>query len=141
MATIAIHRNDAYARQCEAVVTRITEEGVELDRTVFYPLGGGQAGDRGELRLADGSVLPVVDARKSRRGESTPDDTLHVLDPASGWQEKLSIGTAVAAQIDTGTGAGGTCACTRLHTCCARWCANWSTAAASPRTTRDWTSR
>ena len=100
MATIAIHREDAYAQQCDAVVTRVTEEGVELDRTVFYPLGGGQAGDTGRLRLAEGTVLPVIDARKSRRGEATPDDTVHVLDPACDWASRLAIGTAVKAEID-----------------------------------------
>ena len=100
MATIAIHRDDAYARQCEAVVARIADEGVELDRTVFYPLGGGQAGDVGTLRLADGMLLPVIDARKSSRGDATPEDTLHVLDPASGWRSKLAVGSPVNAEID-----------------------------------------
>jgi len=100
VATIAIHRDDACARRCEAVVTRIADDGVELDRTVFYPLGGGQAGDRGTLRLADGTELAVVDARKSRREDATPDDTLHVLDAASGWPSKVAIGTVVTAEID-----------------------------------------
>jgi misacylated tRNA(Ala) deacylase len=67
---------------------------------VFYPLGGGQAGDRGALVLADGTRIPVLDARKSRREDATPDDTLHVLDPASGWQQKLAAGTPVTAEID-----------------------------------------
>jgi Ser-tRNA(Ala) deacylase AlaX len=98
--TIAIHRDDAYARQCEAAVTRIADDGVELDRTVFYPLGGGQAGDIGALLLADGTRLAVIDARKSRREDATPDDTLHVLDPASGWQSKLAAGSPVTAEID-----------------------------------------
>ena len=100
MATIAIHRGDAYARACEAVVTRVADDGVELDRTVFYPLGGGQAGDSGTLVLADGARLPVVDARKSRRDGATPDDTLHVLDPASDWRSRLAAGTAVTAEVD-----------------------------------------
>jgi Ser-tRNA(Ala) deacylase AlaX len=100
MSTIAIHREDAYARQCEAVVTRITDDGVELDRTVFYPLGGGQTGDTGALLLADGTRLAVVDARKSRRDDATPDDTLHVLDPASDWRSRLAAGTPVRAEID-----------------------------------------
>jgi misacylated tRNA(Ala) deacylase len=98
--TLAIHRNDAYAQQCEAVVTRITDDGVELDRTVFYPLGGGQAGDSGTLTLPDGTQLAVTDARKSRRDDATPDDTLHLLDPSSGWQARLAVGTAVTAEID-----------------------------------------
>jgi Ser-tRNA(Ala) deacylase AlaX len=100
MGTIALHRDDAYARQCEAIVTRIADDGVELDRTVFYPLGGGQAGDRGTLMLADGTRLAVTDARKSKREDATPDDTLHVLDPSSPWRERLAVGTAVTAQID-----------------------------------------
>jgi misacylated tRNA(Ala) deacylase len=100
VATIALHRDDAYANKCEAVVTRITDDGVELDRTVFYPLGGGQAGDSGTLLLADGSRLAVIDARKSKRDDATPDDTLHVLDPASDWASKLAVGTAVTAEID-----------------------------------------
>ena len=100
MGTLAIHRSDAYARRCEAVVTAVDEHGVELDRTVFYPLGGGQAGDSGALLLADGSRVAVVDARKSRRGDATPDDTLHVLDPASSWRDRLAVGTAVTAEID-----------------------------------------
>jgi len=98
--TLAIHRDDAYAQQCEAVVTRITDGGVELDRTVFYPLGGGQAGDSGTLTLPDGTQLAVTDARKSKRDDATPDDTLHLLDPSSGWQSRLAVGTAVTAEID-----------------------------------------
>jgi len=100
VAAIAIHREDAYARRCEAVVTRLGDDGVELDRTVFYPLGGGQAGDLGTLRLADGTQLPVIDARKARREDATPDDTLHVLDPGSLWQSRLAVGDAVTAEID-----------------------------------------
>jgi misacylated tRNA(Ala) deacylase len=100
LATSAIYRDDAYARRCEALVSRVDEAGVELERTVFYPLGGGQAGDTGTLRLADGSVIPVLDARKSRREDATPDDTLHLLDPAGGWRSKLAVGTPVTAEID-----------------------------------------
>jgi len=100
LSTVAIHREDAYARQCEAIVTRIDEAGVELDRTVFYPLGGGQAGDFGVLRLGDGTSISVRDARKSRRDDATPDDTLHLLDADSGWQAKLAVGTPVTAEID-----------------------------------------
>jgi len=98
--TVAIHREDPYARQCEGFVTRIADDGVELDRTVFYPLGGGQAGDAGTLLLGEGTTLDVIDARKSRRDDATPDDTLHLLDPESGWQDKLAVGTAVSAHID-----------------------------------------
>lgn len=98
--TEALHRSDAYLRSCSARVTQVFDDGVELDRTVFYPLGGGQAGDSGVLVLADGTRLPVTDARKSKREGATPDDTLHVLDPASGWRARLAVGTPVTAEID-----------------------------------------
>ena len=39
-----LFRTDAYLAECTATVTAITDQGVVLDRTVFYPLGGGQAG-------------------------------------------------------------------------------------------------
>jgi len=45
MPTQALYRADAYLRHCEAHVTHVDADGVELDQTVFYPLGGGQAGD------------------------------------------------------------------------------------------------
>jgi misacylated tRNA(Ala) deacylase len=100
MSTAALYREDAYLRACDATVSFVHDEGVELDRTVFYPLGGGQAGDAGTLTLADGAALRVVDARKSKREGAGPDDTLHLLDPASSWKERLTIGTPVRAEID-----------------------------------------
>ena len=36
------------------------EDGIRLDRTVFYPMGGGQPGDRGVLELADGTTVDIV---------------------------------------------------------------------------------
>jgi misacylated tRNA(Ala) deacylase len=97
--TRALFREDAYLRECRAVVTRVTDDGVELDQTVFYPLGGGQAGDRGFLQTDDGTRFEIVDARKAKREDATPDDTLHLPDPASDWK-RLAPGTPVTATID-----------------------------------------
>jgi len=100
MPTEALFRADAYLRSCDATVTVVTEEGVELDRTVFYPLGGGQAGDTGWLVTPNGARLRVTDTRKSKRADATPDDTVHLLDPASDWQGQLRVGSAVHADTD-----------------------------------------
>ena len=55
--TEELFRNDSYLRECDAVVTGAAEHGITLDRTVFYPLGGGQPGDSGRDRL--GRLLRV----------------------------------------------------------------------------------
>ncbi len=88
-----IFRDDAYQRSCEAVIVSADETGIRLDRTVFYPLGGGQPGDSGVLRLADGGSLRIVDARK---GESL-DDVLHIPEEGAALP---APGTAVTAEID-----------------------------------------
>lgn len=101
MTTEALFRQDAYLRQCEARITHIDETGIMLDRTVFYPLGGGQAGDAGELLLADGTRLAIADTRKSKHEGATPDDAVHV--PAEGQHDvlaTLSVGDTVRAEID-----------------------------------------
>jgi misacylated tRNA(Ala) deacylase len=47
---------DAYLRQTEATVVEVRDDGIVLDRTVFYPRGGGQPGDTGLLEWQGGSV-------------------------------------------------------------------------------------
>ncbi len=47
--TDALYAADAYVREFEAVVTGYVEGGVMLDRTAFYPGGGGQPCDLGVL--------------------------------------------------------------------------------------------
>jgi len=93
-----LFRHDATLTECEAVITAITEQGIVLDRTVFYPLGGGQAGDTGVLVRASGSEIPITDTRKLKNteGEATT-DIAHV--PAGGVGD-LSVGERVTARID-----------------------------------------
>ena len=80
---------DAYLTTTEATVAEFGDEGLVLDRTVFYPRGGGQPGDTGTIRW-DGGEVRVADTVK--RGA----DVLHVLEsnPAP------PRGTAVIAEID-----------------------------------------
>ncbi len=47
--TEALYHQDSYAREFEAIVTQVTDKGVVLDRTAFYPGGGGQPSDTGTL--------------------------------------------------------------------------------------------
>jgi len=138
--TQALFREDAYLRECDAVVTRVGDDGVELDRTVFYPHGGGQAGDSGFLTTADGVQLRVVDARKAKRDDATPDDALHVIDPAGDWRNKLAVGTAVRAQIDWDRRYRHMRSTLR-RTYFAPSSSNWSMGAASRTTTRGSISR
>lgn len=97
-----LFREDSYLRECSAHITAITEAGIVLDRTVFYPLGGGQAGDSGTLTLADGGTLTIADTRKGKDAEGQPTaDIVHV--PAPGQEERLAAlaaGTPVTARID-----------------------------------------
>jgi len=91
--TEEVFRQDAYARTCVARVTAVDEAGVRLDRTVFYPLGGGQPGDTGELVLEDGTAIRIVDTRK---GE-TPGEIVHA---PQGPVDPGLVGAMVTARID-----------------------------------------
>ena len=62
-----LFRDDSYLRSCDAQVTAINENAVVLDRTVFYPLGGGQPGDTGTLSW-DGGSVKIVDTRYGENG-------------------------------------------------------------------------
>src|SRR3546814_19726393 len=71
-----LFREDPYLKSCEATVTASGPQGVRLDRTVFYPKGGGQPGDCGDLVLPDGARMRVVDAVKGDGHE----DVVHLLE-------------------------------------------------------------
>jgi len=78
MPTELLFRDDAYLRTASARVVALHEHGIELDRTIFYPMGGGQLGDTGALIRANGERFAIADTRK---GDSI-DTVLHV--PVSG---------------------------------------------------------
>ena len=79
---------DAYARSCEATVREIRDDGIVLDRTVFYARGGGQPGDTGVLRW-DGGEVRVTDTFKGA-GE-----VIHALEG-----DAPPPGTGITAEID-----------------------------------------
>lgn len=87
---------DAYARTVTAVVRHV-EVGdrvtVILDRSVFYPGGGGQPSDHGSLlRAADGRAWTVTGARK------VDGDIVHELEPSDG--DPPSVGDALNVDLD-----------------------------------------
>ena len=95
--TEELFREDATLASCDARVTAIDERGVQLDRSVFYPQGGGQAGDRGMLVLAGGAELQIADTRKG----TLPGEIVHA--PAPGQEAMLAglaVGQPVQARID-----------------------------------------
>jgi misacylated tRNA(Ala) deacylase len=86
--TELLFRDDPYLTACEARVLAVRDGAVELDRTVFYPMGGGQPGDTGRI-----GQWRVTDTRK---GDAAPDSVLHVLEPGSCPE----VGSLVKIQID-----------------------------------------
>ena len=61
MSTELLFRTDAYQTTAQAQVIAITEQsGIILDRTVFYPTGGGQPGDKGVLGLSTGQEIIIA---------------------------------------------------------------------------------
>lgn len=94
MSTLDLFRENAQLRECGATLLRVDERGLLLDRTVFYPQGGGQAGDAGTLTLADGREIRIVDTRKGEGGE-----ILHLPEPEQSLAG-VEAGTPVTARID-----------------------------------------
>lgn len=95
--TEELFREDADLLECQATVLMVDEQGVVLDRTVFYPLGGGQAGDIGCLTDGQGRTLVIADTRK-HKGEAIG-LIAHVPAPGAdlSW---LQPGMPVTARID-----------------------------------------
>ena len=88
-----LFRQDAYLRGCDATVTGVDSAGIRLDRTVFYPMGGGQPGDVGSLRLASGEIVEIIDTVKGAHHE----DVVHVPKAGSALPQ---VGDKVHAEID-----------------------------------------
>ncbi len=91
--TEALFREDAYLKRCQTRVVSVDHAGIELDRTVFYPMGGGQPGDTGRLTTGDGGEIPIVDSRYDR------ETGRHLHIPAED-APRLAPGDVVTAEID-----------------------------------------
>jgi misacylated tRNA(Ala) deacylase len=85
--TDELFREDSYLKDCDATVIAVDDSAVILDRTVFYPLGGGQPGDTGTISW-NGESAAIVDTRYGEGGTIR-----HVL-------EEGSAGPAVGASVN-----------------------------------------
>ena len=88
--TEALYLHDAYLQRFDATVASVSPEGILLDRTAFYPMGGGQPADSGQLTPGGGASVRVADVRK------TPVGILHVVDGPAGWP----VGQPVVGELD-----------------------------------------
>jgi misacylated tRNA(Ala) deacylase len=93
MTTELLFRDDAYLATATARVVAVHERGIELDRTIFYPTGGGQQGDTGTLVRTSGERIAIVDTRKGDAQGSV----LHVAAPSTPPPEP---GETLALEID-----------------------------------------
>lgn len=85
--TELLYQTDAYLKVFDAEVTGVDEDanGVYLNRTAFYPGGGGQPNDTGQLAV-NGVVLPVTGVKRGN---------LHIV-----AGDLPPVGASVSGQID-----------------------------------------
>lgn len=89
--TEELFREDSYLQDCDAVVVAASDATVILDRTVFYPQGGGQPGDVGTM-FWNNSQAAIVDTRYAEDGAIG-----HVLESAAAIP---AVGDAVHVELD-----------------------------------------
>ena len=87
--TQKLYLQDAYLKECEAIVTKADGKFVVLDRTIFYAQSGGQPTDTGKITSQNGKEYKVVFAKNM--GE----DVSHEVD-----SEGLKAGESVKCSLD-----------------------------------------
>ncbi|HFC05181.1 MAG TPA: alanyl-tRNA editing protein, partial [Rhizobiales bacterium] len=94
--TDPLFKQDAYLKEETATVTEINDRGgIVLDRTIFYPTGGGQPGDKGTMSF-NGNTIDIATA------VSGPDKITVIHVPAS--QDVMpSVGDDVELKLDWDT--------------------------------------
>lgn len=92
--TDAIFYEDGYQQECEALVSALNDRGgILLDRTIFYPAGGGQPGDGGVIVTADGKEIEIA----TTVYESDRSAIVHV--PTEGG-DLPELGTKITCKLD-----------------------------------------
>lgn len=88
--TEQLFREDSYLKECDAVVVAIDDDAIVLDRTVFYPMGGGQAADTGTIHWEGGSAT-IIDTRYGDGGAIRHIVEENAARPQAGTQVRASI--------------------------------------------------
>ncbi|MGE7988790.1 alanyl-tRNA editing protein [Lysinibacillus fusiformis] len=63
MKTMEIYAENSYIKECEAQIVSINGNLVVFDRTIFYPVGGGQSSDKGFIKQGD-KIYEVINVKK-----------------------------------------------------------------------------
>lgn len=96
MTTDPLYLRDAYARTFDATIVSVEGYAVALDRTLFYPTGGGQPTDTGTLS-ADGTTWTVSEVRRDgasiwHRLEGAPaPDTGTLVEGEVDWERRHAL--------------------------------------------------
>ncbi|MDA0792007.1 MAG: alanyl-tRNA editing protein [Proteobacteria bacterium] len=91
--THASYYDDAYTTRLTTEIVGIEGASIVLANTIFYPTGGGQPGDTGQLTTNDGRTMTIIDTVKSR---DTGEITHEVESPGHG----LTMGSTVQIELD-----------------------------------------
>lgn len=62
--TKLLYQTDSYLKEFTATVTEVTEEGIVLSESAFYPGGGGQPCDYGSIETSQGQIYSVTGIKK-----------------------------------------------------------------------------
>ena len=93
MNTTKLYQSDVYTKEWDSEVTRVTEDGIYLDRTAFFPEGGGQSCDLGTMQIIDGAAGPALQVTDV---QEDGDDVVHRLASYEG----LAKGCRVRCSLD-----------------------------------------
>lgn len=96
----ALYQSDSYLRTADLPIVGLHDDGVLVERSIFYPQGGGQPGDQGKLELANGEMLRV---HTTRYGPDRSSILLVLRDGEAPLPEALgavSAGTTLTGHVD-----------------------------------------
>ena len=87
--------NDSYLQDFEAIVTDVVGTGIVLDKTVFYPGGGGQPCDTGTIKWDGGSTeiskVSRVDGKLVHKVEDSMPDVGESITGVIDWDKRYQL--------------------------------------------------